>query len=329
MKLQNKPMPLKAEGRFSVSRVKDGAEISCTPFTDNVVTYEGAKRLFFDNSAFYSSYAKLGTGTTERDRNSLDLGNKASATSSASGSATRSGEVDNLDGTSTITLTKVMSFDIGDLVGTFSEVGLYDNSTGTGFLAGQLIKDELNAPTTITVLADEQVVVTYVLELTVPNGGLSIQPTVSTGTVTTPQGTSNFTMYQQPYFAAYDIGHPSNNSYATRAYIYALDSNGDSGNRFPTSGTSTVSLGASGVVTETSQVMTAAPSDFTQADISYILFGSTRSGFNAFVTAIDPVTKRKLSQQDNRAPIVIEFDPPLNKTASDTLSLQLEVQYQV
>ena len=81
--------------------------------------------------------------------------------------------------------------------GDLSEVGLrYGGPTGT-LMSRSLIKDENGDPTSITVTPDLEVRVTYSVYSIIPD------PVVSTGTLVTPYGTSDFTVYA-PRYDAYD-----------------------------------------------------------------------------------------------------------------------------
>ena len=291
------------------------------------MTYEGAYQIFFNINGMGRSYsALLGTSTEERTRNSIGLGNLAH-TSSDTTCAGRSGaEVDNGDGTSTLTLVREIAFPLSGTIGTFSEVGIQDASI---FIAGQLIKDDLGSPTTITVLDEEQLKVTYTLLLTVPNGEAAVAPIVATGTVSTPDGTTNYTLYSQPFFREFSIGSPSLAARHPTRIVGFITPDGDAFAN--TNGTITTTLNAGGNVTSTNSSGTVAPSAFDVDNLTFISFGSGSNTEQEF-SDIDPISrygKNRTSFGQNGVYLVAEFSPPLNKNADRSLSIEIETTYTV
>ena len=328
------PTTVTTKGYFNLAvKGRDNSDIiNKTPDIENVVTYEGAYTLFFENALHSSMNAVVGTGNTELTRSSAGLTTKTNTTSSGV-SAPRNGEVDNLDGTSSLVLTREMSFGTGDVVGTISEVGM--QTTSGDFIAGQLIKDEFGNPTTFTILSDEQLVVTYTLEITFPNGTLSTAPIIGTGTVTTPSGSSDYTVYGQPLYNDYAVGS-SNLSLRTFAYLsnggthHVLSSNGTT-SRYDVSPYSALfsSLQANGVVNVFSSTTTAAPNDFNSSDIGYFVFATGEKTYQTEKYGVDTSTNYAFSSSANSTPCVIEFNPSLTKTSSESLKFQAKVVYQV
>ena len=331
MKIKTDTINLGAKGRYSLKVLdKNGEEVTEKRVEDtkNVVTYDGAYRMLFSQDLFDDFRARVGTGVTEINRDSTSLGNPDS-NQSVGVDAARSGEIDNGDGTSTIVTERVMTFSLGAIVGTFSEVGVYHESSGA-FIAGQLIKDEFGTPTTITVLADEQLIVTYLIEVTFPNGEVSVSPTIGSGSVTTPEGTSSYTIYGQPFFNQYSIGSSDDGVVANPGqYVFALDSSGVNQEVFDSAVSTTSSLGISGEVTLTHSLIQEPPSGLVYSSISYILIGAAYGGTVSSINAIDPVKKLRNNRADSLSPVLLEFSPALNKTDDRTLELQVEVKYQV
>ena len=303
--------------------------------TDNVITYEGAFSSLFVGSGTGqtpltdSLYAAVGTGTVELTRSSTALGAESSGRSGGVGGGNRaSTESDNLDGTSTISITRTFSFELGSKVGTFSEVGVYAGSSGSNIVAGQLIKDEFGSPTTVTLLSDEQLVVTYTLDWTFPN----VSTNVGTGTVTDALSNSyDYEVWAQPYFTDYTIGSSnqgirafkfSNSVFSTGEVTFlgsdgvtSIYDSGDLGSGF------TPSHDGSGTVTLTGQNLTFSPSDFSTTDLKFIGFYTNQSNSNNedLVNTTD-----LLGKINGRNSVYVSFNPAIPKTASDSFNIQLE-----
>lgn len=292
----------------------------------NVVTYGGAFEALIGIGIFQAYECGIGTGTVERVRSSTDLGN-LDAGKSNSVSASRTGnEVDNGDGTSTVTVTRTFEFVLGDKVGTFSEVGVYDGSV---FIAGQLIKDSGGSPTTITLLADEQLIVTYIIEWTVP----IVSTQVGSGTVTdAASNTYNYQIWSQPYFATYgslgdstvtrryanpprpadEVGFFAANG--TTSLADSGDVGGGYGNRYSHNG--------SGVVTVTSEPFTFSPTSITFTNLVFMCmycFDSNDSASNI----VDTATALNRSSTLSFTTFVVKFLDPITKTSSDSFALEI------
>lgn len=329
--IKTAPISLGSNGYYSLNVYKaDGTEVVEKRIEDsgNVVTYEGAYQLFFGNNVMFSTmYANIGTGTSELTRTSVGLGNRFSAISSGADVGRAGNEVDNGDGTSTLTLTRTMSFSLGATTGTFSEVGISTSSNGSGFIAGQLIKDEFGNPTTITVLSDEQLKVTYTLELTVPNAEQGAK-LIGTGSVTTPEGPVNYSVYAQPYFADYPIGKASTATRnTTRGMIYVRSAPTGNSQSYDV-GTDSYSHNGSGVVTWTSAGGTVPPSGFSNTSIKYHLAGFAGSTGDSW-TGVDPVTRLVASDGTPSIPVLVEYDTPINKDSTRSYKCQIEVVYNI
>lgn len=328
--IKTSPINLGAKGYYSLSVYKeDGTEVADKRIeaSPNVVTYAGAYDIFFSNGIFGYYYADIGTGTTELTRSSSGLGNRFNATSTQEVASRGGNEVDNGDGTSTITTTRTMSFGVGETVGTFSEVGLSKQNNGSGFIAGQLIKDELGNPTTITVLSDEQLRVTYTLELTVPNGEQGA-PVIGTGSVTTPEGPVNYTVYSQPYFAEYSVGSSSSlTRRQTSGTIFVRSSPTGIAQEYDV-GTDSYAHNGSGMVTWTSAGGTVPPSGFSNTSIKYHLAGSAPNG-NDIYTGVDPVTRLTPSNTNVKIPVIVEYETPISKDSTRSYKCQIEAVYSI
>ena len=333
MKLKTAPIKLKSEGYFSLAVYKeDGTEVTEKRVSDtgNVVTYSGAYNLFFEDGSynlFSNMKSQVGTGTTELTRASTGLTNLLATTASLSGSSRSGNEVSNNDGTATLTSVRTNAFSLGGVVGTISEIGLITNS-GSNFIAGQLIKDEFGDPTTLTIFSDEQLVVTYTLVLTYPNGSGSISqgaPVVGSGTVSTPTGSSSYTMYAQPFFQDYEgTANTLRAEGAVRSYSFD-NSSGDSILGIGSTTSASLSHDGSGTVSLNFYSVTAAPNDFSSSDIAFILAG--RADDRTTVTGVNTTTKLAVSVNGGVFPVVVEFTPALVKTNSDSMTVHMTMDF--
>lgn len=330
----NKSINLGSKGYYSLSVLdKDGniKEDKSIGTVDNVITYAGAYASLISSNGtsplFSYLYAAVGTGTVERSRDSIGLGAESGGRSSGASSSRSGNEVDNLDGTSTLTLTRTLAFSLGQLVGTFSEVGLYNASTGGTFIAGQLIKDELGNPTTITLLADEQLIVTYTLEWIVPNTSVN----VGTGSVTDANSNVyNYEVWAQPYFSDYTVGgtyyysrYFSSNAADEQVFRDSLGTGNygisiDTG----TGWSGRVSHDGSGTVTATTQPYTYSPTEFNAVDIVFVgFYASAYTSTNLDI--VDTSKALTASSLTSAAPaLFIKFLNPITKTSNDSFSIQ-------
>lgn len=324
-----------ARGSYSLKVLdKSGQEVSSKeiPHSCNVVTYEGAYSQLVSSGMFGNLYAVVGTGTVERDRNSISLGQESSGRSGG-GSAGRVGnEIDNGDGTSILTLVRTMAFSLGEKVGTFSEVGIYNHRTTGTFVAGQLIKDEFGDPTTITLLADEQLIVTYTLEWTVPNKA----KLVGTGNVQAATGNSYaYEVWAQPYFTKDAINaNDTERRYGSAKQdlvLMNLDGsfNKGVGNVQDTPLWGSGSHDGSGGVTLTSTLVEAAPSDYTFADAVWVAVGVGYASNFVYVKTpeTNPVVVYNPSNTSAGCPCpaVVKFSGPITKTSDDSFKIQVEL----
>lgn len=327
MKIKAK-LNTKTTGRFSIAVLDsegnpvEGKQIA---ETNNAVTYKGAADLFTataNNDLSDYLYVKVGTGNTEITRSSPDLGSPLAAQSAAARTNRNTwGEVDNGDGTVTYTLTSVRAFSTGAVTGTISEVGLY-SQTNTLFIAGQLIKDEFGDPTTVTLLADEQLVVTYILEITAPISGTLID----SGTVDADGVTTTWELFAQPFLKTWQLNGSTDGTIrynSTPSNAIAMTSNGIT-NLANVSTTYTATHNGTGTVTFNGNNVTFAPSSFNSSDCKYI-------GYTNYTTLydVDTATVTEESGGFTRALFILRFTPAINKPSNKSLTLQLDVDVNV
>lgn len=322
-----------SRGYYSLAvldKEENRVEEKCTGTIGNVITYDGAYYSLITDDMFGDLYGAVGTGTTERTRNSTGLDTPVSGRTSRK-SVSRSGkEVDNLNGTSTLTLTRTLPFSLGDKVGTFSEVGLYTSSSTGTFIAGQLIKDELGNPTTITVLADEQLVITYTLEWTVPISS----NLVGTGSVTdAASNTYNYEVWAQPYFRDYAVGSTSTTNIFSSSYNVLSTITSDtsvSRKTFSDSNAYSYSQSPGGVVSySTSQNKVLGPTSGTFTDAVYVALGTSGSYGDASFKIVDESSPLRSSFSYSAAPAIIKFLQPISKSSNESFNLAISLEYQI
>jgi len=323
-----KSIKLGSKGHYNLTVLNsEGSRVEekCTGEISNVITNTGAFNSFFGGQMFNRGVAVLGTGSVEITETDTGLTNQDGGASANSDLPSRSGnEVDNLDGTATLTITREMTFTLGSKVGTFSEVGI----SVSGFIAGQLIKDEFGDPTTITILSDEQLIVTYTLEWTYPN----VSTLVGTGTVTDSASNSyGYEVWVQPYFSVYTLNasRTSNNVYSggdvgmwkadgtTSAKSDSFHGGGNS---------SGVQDATAKTLTFTSNFYQLSPSDGTITDAIFISCWSGDYAFSARIADTATALVDPMVNVNGRggASVVLKFDTAINKTTDDTFSFQFD-----
>ena len=332
MKIKTNPVQLASKGYYGIKVFKeDGTEVleKRVEKVDNVVTFTGAYYLFFESRPTVTMFCAVGTGTVERTRTSTSLDNQTYRSSFFRG-APRSGELDNGDGTSTINFSRTYDLPLGGVVGTISEVGLVASSSD--LIAGQLIKDEFGSPTTITILSDEQLVITYELELTFPNGEVAVSPIVGSGSVTTPRGTTAYTLYAQPFYTNYPLNGEDDltTTRDSRNYYVSKGSNGTTTiGEMQASISKSTSLDSNGVVNVDYQAATASPSDFNSTDIKFILLGNSQYDYYTDVDTTTKLVQAHGSSSDACAPVVLEFDSPVTKLDSESFIIRASAVFQI
>jgi len=333
--------PFKMNGLYGIT-VKDregqlvaGKQLG---ITSNTVTYNGILEFFFGQRMAGGLVCKVGTGSTETSVLSTNLSNAInsySPTTSPTTTERTTCEVDNGDGTSTFTYEYAFAFNLGQIVGTITEVGVVVSDRAYyPLLCGQLIKDEFGNPTSITLLEEEQLIVTYVMEFTVPNA-----PTiVGTGTVTDAnEAVIGYTVWAQPYFI-YPKGTSNGSNYLLRirdgyrsASFRYNSFIGSDGQCFYVKLFQTVNASRELVLDPTRVVishdkLTVAPGDFASNDIKYIgLFGGSRSN-SVSDYHVDLVTREVVQRNNSHTAFLVEFDTPISKSSAEALTYDFSVE---
>ncbi|MBX9754168.1 MAG: hypothetical protein K2X80_05410 [Pseudomonadaceae bacterium] len=150
-------------GRYKFIIKKDGVIKSETPWFKNLITNQGMNLL--STSAAWHSWCQVGSGSTAPAFTDTALVARIAA---ATNSANLVGTIDTTNhyfvGTTSYT------FSAGAAAGNIAEVGVGTASTGTTLFSRALVLDTNGNPTTITVLAGEDLVVVYQVRMKQPQG---------------------------------------------------------------------------------------------------------------------------------------------------------------
>lgn len=332
----------KIKGSFSLKVLdKDGNEIKEKRIekTNNIITDKALARGMtvnnFNPPAYLFEYpwkVGVGTGTTEIVGSDTALGNLTAYTGQKTGNYSEDiglTVVDNGDGTDTWTRGGEYAYALGAFNGdVLSEVGVfgYLGDSENDMIAGQLIKDGLGDPTTVTVLSDEQLIVEYNIEITAPN---TIQ-LAGTGTADingTPVGysfyvyplrTGPISQYTGYYFVGRNIRFIGGTDNSNNVEFFSRAIFRDSTD----STIATVSVGESStngyseIFNGISFNRVFTPSNFDSTDIKKVFFGASVSGDGS-----DPYG----NGEEVGASII--FDSPVTKTSSQSFTMDFDITY--
>lgn len=147
------------EGYYKIEAVKaDGSRRLLADWFPNLILNAGLD--FMGNSGTYLDWCQVGSGSTEPAATQTTLASRVAGTNNrTSQTAANSGSVP-FFARQTITF----RFPAGAATGVLAEVGVGSETSGSLF-SRALILDALGTPTTITVLADESLDVTYELRM--------------------------------------------------------------------------------------------------------------------------------------------------------------------
>lgn len=150
-------------GRFKIDVLNSKGELvedKCLPEQKNLVTEAGLAQILKGEA---SPYLVLGTGSTPPQREDIRLDNALVVSPSR---ATFNGGT--LLNETSFQVSRVFTFNLGQVVGNITELGLatpYSSLSSYTLLTRALIKDALGNATSIEILADEQLKITYTLKI--------------------------------------------------------------------------------------------------------------------------------------------------------------------
>jgi hypothetical protein len=167
-------MTLGVAGRYKMEAVNadTGERRVVADWFDNLITDMGLNRL---GSGGVCSYCLVGSGSTPPANSDTQLQTLVAATSTTQGG----------DGGIVTSPTAyrwaryVFRFGAGAAAGNLSEVGVNWNGSTTAIFSRALIKDGSGNPTTITILSNEYLDVTYELRVYPPAADVTFQRTIS------------------------------------------------------------------------------------------------------------------------------------------------------
>lgn len=166
----------------------------------NLITDAGLN--FVSDGAIMASvanYCRVGTGSTVPSVSDTAL-NSQTGSSSQSGSITN-----NLQSTTAPYYTQhtyIFTFDVGAVSGNLTEIGFFSAPTGGTMWSRALIKDSGGNPTTLTLLATEQLKVTYTIICYIPasqTGSFTLNTNGTNSTVSYTITPANFTNNDSPF----------------------------------------------------------------------------------------------------------------------------------
>lgn len=170
----------KARGEFKLSVLRGGEEVSSTPWRPNLITDAGLDALARSGTTGWY-YLAVGTGTSSPAYTDTALASQV-AQVAGSGWPSNGGVVSG----NTCTHTQVFTFALGAVVGNISELGIR-SSTGGTLATRALVTDEGGSPTSVTVTAADQLVVTYRVVFTVDQS-------IQTAVVEDPNSSISYTI---------------------------------------------------------------------------------------------------------------------------------------
>lgn len=159
------------EGRFKVGVIRsDGAYEDRTGWFKNLIVDVGLDLLGAGTAQSATGYCGAGSGSTAPASGQTSLVAPIGARS-AVGTAVKT-----TSGGTPVwyqSLTRVYTFAIGAVVGNVAELATFTASSGGVMFSRALVKDSGGSPTTISVAADEQLVVTYELRKYSPSADVT------------------------------------------------------------------------------------------------------------------------------------------------------------
>lgn len=216
-------MKVEVSGHYKLEiRSADGSVRQALEF-DNLITNIGLNRM--GESADWLTYCQVGSGSTTPAFTDTALAAWIASSSSTYGSIVQANQPTPPYYCST---TKTFRFSAGTATGNLSEVGVGWTTASGNLFSRALILDGLGDPTTITVLSDETLDVTYQIRQympTVDSGGTVILRSISHTYVGRASGVTNAYYWFLGSYGVASSNHGINNHYsAYSGAIGAIDS---------------------------------------------------------------------------------------------------------
>lgn len=170
----NLKLGLSGEYRMRVYKSKSGMLVRDTGWFDNLILDSGLDHIglnFSSSAPRHTRYIAVGTDSTVPATTDTQLGSEVARVDS--GTSVTSTTIDSVD--RFVTIQRTASFLNGAAEGNLAEVGAsrFSSAAGGTLFSRSQIKDSNGDPTTVTVLADEDLVVDYRYRVKQPTGGFS------------------------------------------------------------------------------------------------------------------------------------------------------------
>lgn len=300
-------------GHYKVGVIRASGQYEQLADFDNLITDAGLDFIATNGVSAATVYCRAGAGSAVPAVGQTNLVSQlGSASASGTSSATNSG------GTPVwfTSLTRVYTFAIGAVVGNVAEIGTFSAETGGTMFSRALIKDAMGNPTTITILSDEQLVVTYEVRKYPPASDI-------TGTVS----------------ISID-GVPTNFDYTIRAANVATNSGSILWHGTASVGNFTASVTAANAYeTSTLGDVSGTPGFGEVNASSSVTYAYTNGSFYRdqtptwglsaanFATGIGAILFAAVSGGTRNGAFQISFSPKLPKTSAKTLTLTFRISW--
>ena len=164
---------VKVAGRYKIEAVKaDGSRRLISDWFENLIVDQGLNRM---GTGAFMDYCRVGTGSTSPANSDTQLVAQVASTNTIQSSSTGTASSAPYYGY----FIRVFRFGQGAAAGNLTEVGVGWAATGATLFSRALIKDGGGSPTTITVLSDEFLDVTYEFRSYAPTSDSTVPVTIS------------------------------------------------------------------------------------------------------------------------------------------------------
>ncbi len=288
------------KGQYQVEKLnKNGEVIFASPWFDNIITDVGLDLYASPSASLSLRYCVVGTGTSTPLVTDTSLENQIAQSELASSTVPAS--IVEVGPPLRAYNTTTYNFGLGDVVGNITEVGV--TTAGGTLYSRALFKDGVGNPTSITVLADEQLRIQYRLYVLIPD--VDVNDTVDGyDLIIRPSryNSSSANMRWNPQAAMKSTGGNNTGNFYT-------------GDILPSS---TDSLPSGSVSTGgTSTLTTYVPGSFELIDTLYFPTDTANGSLRTWVTT------GNTSVGFYNCFWAIQFDPAITKTSDDVLTIVL------
>lgn len=194
------------KGRYKVLKKRDGKVTFDSGWFKNLITNQGMD--FLSNGSLYLGACQVGSSSATPAFTDVALGSRIAGSNTASSSFS-------VNTTERYAIQqRTFTFFAGTATGNISEVGVGTSTTGSTLFSRALVLDSGGSPTTVTVLADEDLVIVYQLWMKQPTGDYPV--TVSGQTITVRAALVNSASAARGWAAGQTAGEqlaaPTNNN---------------------------------------------------------------------------------------------------------------------